>query len=80
MILCQICSFETGETIIAKIDDLCPAYEVIKNIANLFCVDQDGRMGNLFSCKRKGVINYELSLFQQGVRNADRLIYIKGGE
>ena len=76
MILCYLAIPQKGTRELVKIDDKGNGKEVIDNIFENLEIYEQSRSGILVSVKKKGIVNPELSLYKQGMRNGDTLIFI----
>lgn len=75
MILCDVRLFELGKNETVKIDDSGTGKEVLDDLNKIF----GGKGGVLLSVDKKAPISKELTLYDQGIRNGESLIYIING-
>lgn len=71
MILCELYIFQMRDKKTIKLDDSVSGQELIDELSIIY-----GRKGVLFSKNRAGPVNLSISLYDQGIRNADTLIYV----
>jgi len=74
MILCEIKVPHKGINELIKIDDRGKGREIIGNLLKMY--GNDNMLGYVISLNKKGVVNPELSLYEQGIRNGDTLVLI----